>query len=265
LKQQALANITSRSEQQQQTVRQLEIESRDDELWDIFIENILKLSSTSSSSSLSSPSSLQLLTPLSSSSSSSSSSLSSTTKTTTTLQDFISTLPYNNNINTTTNTNTTVIIHRNNRVKFCDDLIHLIITNKIILQVKDIENLINNILKCGIQKNKIKLIELMKYIENCYKLQSYIDMILQKLRNMLLTTSSSSSSSSQQLPSSSSSSSTTTTTTTTTTTMINNKNNNNYNNNIDQNEYNNVLHEIKNIFTISHLLNISYNYHKEIQ
>ena len=229
-----MSNITSRSEQQQRTVRQLEEESRDDNLWDIFMENLSNLASQLSSRS-------------SQSSSSSSSSSSS-------LQDFISSSKYNYRNNSSnsisTSITTTSIIHHNHRQQFCEDLIQAMITNRIIiLGVKDLQFLSESISKCsgGIRSSGVvivKLKELMKYIETCYELQSCIDMMLQKLNMLAL----------------SSSSSTTTTTTLSTT----NNNNNNNKNKIDQNEYNILLNEINNIFSSSYLSNISDDYNQQI-
>jgi len=232
-----LSNITSRSEQQQRTVRQLEEESRDDNLWDIFMENLSNLASQLSSRS-------------SKSSSSSSSSSSS-------LQDFISSSRYNYRNNSSnsisTSITTTSIIHHNHRQQFCEDLIQAMTTNRIIiLGVKDLQFLSECISKCSgsIRSSGVvivKLKELMKYIETCYELQSCIDMMLQKLNMLALSPSSS-----------------TTTTTTTTTLSTTTNNNNNNKNKIDQNEYNILLNEINNIFSSSYLSNISDDYNQQI-
>ena len=231
-----MSNITSRSEQQQRTVRQLEEESRDDNLWDIFMEHLSNLASQLSSRS---------------SQSSSSSSSSS-------LQDFISSSKYNYRNNSSnsisTSITTTSIIHHNHRQQFCEDLIQAMITNRIIiLGVKDLQFLSECISKCSgsIRSSGVvivKLKELMKYIETCYELQSCIDMMLQKLNMLAL----------------SSSSSSTTTTTATTTLSTTTTNNNNNKNKIDQNEYNILLNEINNIFSSSYLSNISDDYNQQI-
>jgi len=222
-----LSNITSRSEQQQRTVRQLEEESRDDNLWDIFMENLSNLASQLSSRS---------------SKSSSSSSSSS-------LQDFISSSNYNYRNNSSnsisTSITTTSIIHHNHRQQFCEDLIQAMTTNRIIiLGVKDLQFLSECISKCSgsIRSSGVvivKLKELMKYIETCYELQSCIDMMLQKLNILALSSSA-------------------------TTTTTSNNNNNNDKNKIDQNEYNILLNEINNIFSSSYLSNISDDYNHQI-
>ena len=222
-----MSNITSRSEQQQRTVRQLEEESRDDNLWDIFMENLSNLASQLSSRS---------------SKSSSSSSSSS-------LQDFISSSNYNYRNNSSnsisTSITTTSIIHHNHRQQFCEDLIQAMTTNRIIiLGVKDLQFLSECISKCSgsIRSSGVvivKLKELMKYIETCYELQSCIDMMLQKLNILALSSSA-------------------------TTTTTSNNNNNNDKNKIDQNEYNILLNEINNIFSSSYLSNISDDYNHQI-